>query len=183
MNGAAGEGAAPVRRRILLVDDEAQVLSALQRALRRFIPEHAVDIEVYQDPEQALLRCAEALFDVVMSDYRMPGLSGGDFLQVVKGLQPDAVRLVLSASNDVGEVMDAINRAEVFRYVAKPWEAAQLEKVFTQAFARRDETLAARRQAEEPALSAQEREARRLEAQEPGITHVRRDSDGSVFLD
>lgn len=173
-------------RRILLVDDEANVLSALQRALRRFMPENEVEIQLCQDPELALLRCAEANFDVVMSDYRMPGLTGGDFLQVVKALQPDAVRLVLSASNDIGEVMDAINRAEVFRYVAKPWEAQELQKMFAQAFARHDEALAARRlaqQREQAALSPQEREARRLEAEEPGITKVRRDSDGAIYLE
>jgi DNA-binding NtrC family response regulator len=152
--------------------------------LRRFLPASEVAIEVSQDPEHALLRGGEAEFDVVMSDYRMPGLTGGDFLQVFKALQPDAVRLVLSASNDIGEVMDAINRAEVYRYVAKPWEAKELEKVFADAFARRELLLAARRQAGEgTGLSPQEEEARRLEAEEPGITRVRRDSDGSVFLE
>lgn len=173
-------------RRVLLVDDEANVLSALQRALRRFMPEHEVEIQLCQDPEQALLRFADVRFDVVMSDYRMPGLTGGDFLQMVKSLQPDAVRLVLSASNDIGEVMDAINRAEVYRYVAKPWEARELEKIFAQAFARHDEAQAARRlaqQREQKALSPQERELRRLEAEEPGITQVRRDSDGSIYLE
>jgi DNA-binding NtrC family response regulator len=145
-----------------------------------------VQIETCADPEQALLRCAEQGFDVVMSDYRMPGLTGADFLQMVKGIQPDAVRLVLSASNDITEVMDAINRAEVFRYVAKPWTADELEKVFAQAFARHDEVRRARRpvgQGNGGALSPQELEARRLEAEEPGITRVRRDSDGSVYLD
>ena len=170
-------------KRILLVDDEANVLSALQRALRRFLPEKDVAIELCQDPEQALLRSSEADFDVVMSAYRMPGLTGGDFLQVFKAVQPDAVRLVLSASNDINEVMDAINRAEVFRYVAKPWEAKELEKVFAQAFARREEILAARPPGGDAGLSPQEREARRLEAEEPGITRVRRDSDGSVLFD
>jgi DNA-binding NtrC family response regulator len=105
---------------------------------------------------------------------------------MVKGIQPDAVRLVLSASNDITEVMDAINRAEVFRYVAKPWTADELEKVFAQAFARHDEVRRARRpvgQGNGGALSPQELEARRLEAEEPGITRVRRDSDGSVYLD
>lgn len=173
-------------RRILLVDDEANVLSALHRALRRFMPEQEVEIHLCQDPEQALLRCADVGFDVVMSDYRMPGMSGADFLQMVKSLQPEAVRLVLSASNDIGEVMDAINRAEVYRYVAKPWEGRELEKIFAQAFARHDEASAARRlvqQREQNALSPQERERRRLEAEEPGITQVRRDSDGSIYLE
>jgi DNA-binding NtrC family response regulator len=170
-------------RRILLVDDEAHVLSALQRALRRFLPEGQAVIETCSDPEQALLRCAETGFDVVMSDYRMPGLNGADFLQMVKGMRPDAVRVVLSASNDIGEVMDAINRAEVYRYVAKPWTAQELERVFGQAFARHDELAAAPGAGQGAQLSPQELEARRLEAEEPGITRVRRDSDGAVYLD
>ncbi len=168
-------------RRILLVDDEVHVLSALQRTMRPFLQEYAVEIEAFSDPELALLRCVEMSFDIVMSDYRMPGLSGADFLQMVKGIQPDAVRLMLSASTEFAEVSSAINRAEVFRYVAKPWEGEELKKIFLLAFERRDVALKAR-----PAvntMSAQDQEANRLETEEPGITKVRRDPDGAVFLD
>lgn len=168
-------------RRILLVDDEVHVLSALQRTLRPFLQEYDVEMECFSDPELALLRCAEVSFDVVMSDYRMPGLSGADFLEMVKGIQPDAVRLMLSASTEFEEVSNAINRGEVFRYVAKPWEGETLRKVFLQAFARRDVLL--RAPAPVTALSDQEREAHRLEVEEPGITQVRRDPDGAVYLD
>lgn len=167
-------------RRVLLVDDEVHVLSALQRIMRPFLQEYGIEIEAFSDPEQALLRCAEASFDIVMSDYRMPGLTGADFLQMVKGIQPDAVRLMLSASTEFAEVSNAINRAEVFRYVAKPWDGAELQKIFLQAFERRDEALRAR---PKTALSAQEIEMRRLEEEEPGITQVRRDADGAVYLD
>lgn len=167
-------------RRILLVDDEVHVLSALQRIMRPFLHEYEVQIEAFSDPERALLRCAEASFDIVMSDYRMPGLTGADFLQMVKGIQPDAVRLMLSASTEFAEVSNAINRAEVFRYVAKPWDGEELKKIFLLAFARHDDALRARPKTE---LSAQETEARRLEGEEPGITQVRRDADGAVYLD
>lgn len=167
-------------RRVLLVDDEARVLSALQRTLRPFLQEHDAELEAFTDPEQALLRCAEVTFDIVMSDYRMPGLTGADFLQLVKGVQPEAVRLMLSASTEFAEVSSAINRAEVFRYVAKPWEGEELQKIFLQAFARHDEAMRLRRP---PALSAQELEVRKLEQEEPGITQVRRTEDGSIYLD
>jgi DNA-binding NtrC family response regulator len=170
-------------RRVLLVDDEVHVLSALQRILRPFLQEHEIEIEAFSDPEQALLRCAEATFDIVMSDYRMPGLTGADFLQMVKGIQPDAVRLMLSASTEFAEVSNAINRAEVFRYVAKPWEGEELQKIFLLAFERRDAMRRARAPAPATAMSAQELEAHRLEAEEPGITQVRRAPDGSVYLD
>lgn len=171
-------------RRVLLVDDEVHVLSALQRIMRPFLQEYEVEIEAFSDPEQALLRCAEMSFDIVMSDYRMPGLTGADFLQMVKGIQPAAVRLMLSASTEFAEVSNAINQAEVFRYVAKPWRGDELKNIFLLAFARYDEALSARapaHQAHEP--SAQELEALRLEMEEPGITQVRRAPDGSVYLD
>jgi response regulator RpfG family c-di-GMP phosphodiesterase len=100
---------------------------------------------------------------------------------MVKGVQPDAMRLMLSASTEFTEVSNAINRAEVFRYVAKPWDGEELKKVFLLAFERRDEMLRARAPA--PALSAQDLEAHRLEVEEPGITQVRRTPDGSVYLD
>ena len=167
-------------RRVLVVDDEARVLSALQRTLRPFLQEHDVTLEAFTDPEEALLRCVETTFDIVMSDYRMPGLTGADFLQLVKGVRPEAVRLMLSASTDFNEVSNAINRAEVFRYVAKPWEGEELKKVFLQAFARHDEAM---RQGLPAPLTAHEAEVHRLEQEEPGITQVRRGPDGSIFLD
>ena len=174
-------------RRVMLVDDEVLVLRALQRTMRPLLQDAGVQIETYFDPEQALLRCAEVAFDVVMSDYRMPGLNGAEFLRVVKGIQPDAVRLVLSASTDFAEVSNAINQAEVFRYVAKPWDGEELKKVFLLAFERYDAALAVRRRLDGTAANAgqseADREARRLEAEEPGITRVDRDDDGAIYLE
>lgn len=174
-------------RRVMLVDDEVLVLRALQRTMRPLLQEAGVQIETFYDTEQALLRLAEVSFDVVMSDYRMPGLNGAEFLRMVKGLQPDAVRLVLSASTDFAEVSNAINQAEVFRYVAKPWDAEELKKILQLAFERHDQSVQTRQRLEQAdglhAPSAAELEARRLEAEEPGITRVDRDDDGAVYLD
>lgn len=172
-------------RRILLLDDEVNVLHALQRALRESFKEIVLQIETFSDPEQALLRSGEAVFDVVMSDYRMPGMNGAEFLRVIMGVQPEATRLILSASTDFTEVTNAINRAEVFRYLAKPWSPDTLHKTFDAAFSRHDEVVNARRitDASHSKLSPQELEARRLEAEEPGITKVKWGKDGSVHLE
>ena len=175
-------------RRILLLDDEVNVLNALNRTLRQCFAGSSLQIETFSDPELALLRSAETGFDVVMSDYRMPGMNGAEFLHVIMGVQPEATRLILSASTDFSEVTNAINRAEVFRYVAKPWQAADLQKTFELAFARRDDAVAARAIVDDlrtirGQLSAQEIEARRLEAEEPGITSVKWGKDGSVHLE
>jgi DNA-binding NtrC family response regulator len=175
-------------KRILLLDDEINVLNALQRTLRQCFPGDELRIESFTDPEQALLRSGEIPFDVVISDYRMPAMNGVDFLRMIKGIQPDAVRLVLSASTEFNTVMQAVNQAEVFRYIAKPWQADELTRTLELAFARRDQTREEHRLADEARakrgeLSQQELEARRLEAEEPGITKVNWGKDGSVQLE
>lgn len=175
-------------RKILIVDDEASVLSALQRALRQCFPDGGLEVETCTDPEAALLRCAEKPFDVVVADYRMPGMNGAELLRMVMGVQPDAVRMVLSASTDFREVTNAVNRAEVFRYLSKPWQPGELRETLLQAFERHDAAVAERRLADETRarqgeLTPQQIEAQRLEAEEPGITYVNWTPDGAVKLD
>jgi two-component system probable response regulator PhcQ len=175
-------------RRFLLLDDEINVLHALQRTLRRKNGDRDLKIEIFTDPQQALERIGEMTFDLVISDYRMPTMNGVEFLKVVKGVQPDAVRLMLSAFSEFGAVVNAVNEAEVFRYIAKPWEAAELEEVIRLALARRDQTMEDRRLADEVRvkrgeLTPQELEAKRLEEDEPGITKVKWGPDGSVYLE
>lgn len=175
-------------RRILLLDDEINVLHALQRALRQCFHAEDLRVEIFTDPEQALLRSAEVDFDVVVSDYRMPAMNGADFLQAFKGIQPDAVRLVLSGATDFDVAVKVLNQAEAFRYIVKPWQIDQVKDVFRLAFARREQAIEACRITEEARaktgeLTPQELEARRLEAEEPGITRVKWGDDGSVHLD
>jgi DNA-binding NtrC family response regulator len=171
-------------RRILLLDDEDAVLNALQRALRlEFCPD-GVQIEAFVQPEAALLRAGEQDFDVVVSDLRMPGLTGTDVLQMIKGLQPDAVRIVLSSSTERGDIVAAVNRADVFRYLVKPWQSRDLIATIHAAFRYRDARMRSR--PGEPLApappSAHELELLRLEREEPGITYVDWDEDGNVRL-
>jgi DNA-binding NtrC family response regulator len=165
-------------RRILILDDERSVLNALRRTLRAAFPPADVVIEAFDEPESAVHRAGEQDFDVVISDYRMPGLNGADVLQLVKGLQPEAVRIVVSATTELLDVADAVNRAEVFRYMAKPWQQEELVATVREAFARRDRL--ARPQSAAP--GGREDALRRLEQDEPGITRVDWDEDGNIRL-
>ena len=168
-------------RRILILDDEQAVLNALRRTLRAAFAQEDVVIEVFDEPEAAVLRAGEQDFDVVISDYRMPGLNGADVLQLVKGLQPDAIRVVVSATTEILDIADAVNRAEVFRYLAKPWQQDELVATVRDAFARRD-----RLQRPAPPVgqedSRRQRELDQLERDEPGITRVDRDEEGNIRL-
>lgn len=178
--------------RIMLVDDEINILSALKRALLT-IPFDDLDgerpeIETFVSARQALARIAGKAVDMVISDFRMPEMSGIEFLSEVVRLQPDVVRLVLSGQADMDAVVDAINRVQIYRFIGKPWHDFELKSAVTQALAARSLVLENRRLADlvrkqYGKLSRQEAELRRLEAESPGITHLKLDADGNIVIE
>ncbi len=175
-------------RRFLLVDDEINVLHALQRAIRQCGIKDDLRVEIHTDPNVALERSREVAFDIVISDFRMPEMNGVEFLRAYRAIQGDSVRMILSASTEFEAVMSAINDAEVFRYIAKPWLPEEIGEIVQLALERRDQMREDLRLVEElrtqlGKTTPQEQEARRLEEQEPGITRVNWGPDGSVHLD
>lgn len=175
-------------KRILLVDDENNVLNSLRRVLQRAFADEALSIDTCDDPRLALEWAGSERFDLVVSDYRMPPMDGVAFLKSVRQMQPDTVRLILSASTDFDALMTAINEAEIFRYLTKPWDDDELVAAVRLGLARRTQLLEDRRLADQTRLlqgemSAEEIELCRLEADEPGITKVKWGPDGSVLLE
>ena len=172
--------------KILLLDDEPHVLAALKRALRvRFGA--TLKIESTTDAQLALRRARETGFDVVMSDYRMPQMSGIDFLAAVREAQPHSVRMMLSASSDFDTIQRAVNDVGVFRYLSKPWNEEELVEQLRAALALAEHTRSERELADAMRLQrgdadAAEVEMRRLEALEPGITHVEWGPQGEVLM-
>lgn len=164
-------------RRILIVDDEANVISALVRALRLHRGGE-LEIETFNDPYQALKRCSLTEFDLVISDFNMPQMTGVQLLSALKEIAPATVRVMLSAATEFATVSSAINEAEVFRYVSKPWDTAQLMLDIDAALDQRD-----RLAGEQPRIqSAQEIAARQLESEEPGILQVKWGPNGEIIL-
>ena len=158
-------------KRLLIVDDEVPVLHALRRLLQRHFKTQ-LGVELCTDPLHALQRLHEARFDVIISDYRMPRLDGVTLLVRARELDPRAVRMMLSAAGDFGTVLEAVNRAEVFRYIPKPWHEPQLLADLHAALAFDPSTFP----------SPDELERRRLEALEPGITQVEWGPNGEVLM-
>lgn len=175
---------------LLLVDDEPLVLRALERQLRGILrsPRPAYRIETFTQPAEALKRARAAVFDVVISDYRMPEMNGIAFLCAFRVLQPTAARLILSGQADLGGLADAINVAGIMRFLAKPWDEAELVFAIENALVERRLLLENQRLADElrtsrSRLSRQEEELRRLERESPGITRVNWGPGGEVLLD
>ncbi|MCH7343404.1 response regulator [Pelomonas sp. CA6] len=178
------------RPRLLLVDDEPHILSALTRSLRHSLRQRFDDVvlETQSDPLQALRRAAEQPFDLILSDYRMPGLLGVELLVRIRGLQPQAGRLILSGQVDHDGLVAAINEACIDAFLAKPWNDELLAEVVARTLmtvsARREtERLADQMRARRGEITPQELERRRLELLEPGITHAEWDSDGSLLME
>lgn len=107
---------------VLFVDDEKEILTALKRRFRRepFI------LFTAASAAEALELLRENEIHVIVSDARMPKMSGIELLEEVRRLYPQVVRMMFSGYVEADSLMDAINRAGVFRFITKPWEEEQL---------------------------------------------------------
>ncbi|MCS7013657.1 MAG: response regulator [Chloroherpetonaceae bacterium] len=106
---------------ILFVDDEPMVLDTISLVFRGWHFKTAVGAE------HALKLLAEEKFAVVVSDQRMPGMTGTELLRKVKELSPDTIRVVLTGYSDLDSIIEAINSGEVWRFINKPWDNEKLK--------------------------------------------------------
>lgn len=169
--------------KIQLLDDEPNILTALKRLLRP----HGWEVHTYNNVEDALGGLLEHDYAVIISDYQMPTADGVTYLQFAKQRQPDALRLVLSAYGDRNSMIKAINQAEVYRYLSKPWDDYEVVAAIKSAIdlyelKRENRRLLEQVDAQKQLLKAREQELLRLEEENPGITRVQRDEDGSVII-
>ncbi|PRE35516.1 HD domain-containing phosphohydrolase [Burkholderia cenocepacia] len=103
---------------ILLVDDEPNVLSALRRVFRPT----GYDIVTADSGEMALEILASTDIDLIVSDMRMPHMSGAEFLARARALYPDTMRILLTGYAELASVVQAVNEGGVYRYLNKPWD-------------------------------------------------------------
>jgi response regulator RpfG family c-di-GMP phosphodiesterase len=123
-----------MERTLLLVDDEENITSALVRLLRQ--DGYRILRASSGDAGLELLRQNEV--GVIISDQRMPGMTGVEFLSKVRDLYPDTVRIVLSGYTELNSVTDAINRGAIYKFFTKPWEDDLLRANVEEAFQRYD---------------------------------------------
>jgi response regulator RpfG family c-di-GMP phosphodiesterase len=110
--------------RILLVDDEENITRALKRLLRN----EGWRIETCNSGPSALALISEAdePFSLIISDQRMPGMSGSEFLEKSAEVMPEAVRFLLTGYSDIQAMEDAVNKGKIKRYLTKPWDDAAI---------------------------------------------------------
>jgi response regulator RpfG family c-di-GMP phosphodiesterase len=104
---------------LLLVDDEVSVTKALKRTFRK----EPYEIHVASSGQEGLktLKEAQKPFSLIISDQRMPKMTGAQFFEEAKNIFPQAIRILLTAYSDIDAIVDAVNRGEIHRYLNKPW--------------------------------------------------------------
>lgn len=127
--------------RVMFVDDEERILRSLALQFRR-------DYEVLteSDPLRALERLAREPVHIVVSDQRMPQMSGAELLTQVREMAPDCLRILLTGYSDLDTAVEALNSGGIFRYLTKPWDPQEM------AFTLRQAAEIAGRQLPAPAL-------------------------------
>ena len=118
------------QRTLLLVDDEENVLAALRRLLRA----ESWLVLSATSAEEALQLMARHEVDVILSDQRMPSMTGVELLRRAKQLYPETIRLVLSGYTELQSITDAINEGAIYKFLAKPWDDEQLRAHLREAF-------------------------------------------------
>lgn len=109
---------------VLYVDDEQTNLFSFKASFRRDF-----NVQTANSGEEALKLMETEKIHVIVSDQRMPGMTGIELLQQVKVKYPEPIRILLTGYADINAVIDAINKGEVYRYVTKPWNTDELKTI------------------------------------------------------
>lgn len=161
---------------ILLVDDEANVLSALTRALI----DDPYEILTASGGCQALEIMEGKTIKAIISDERMAGMQGSELLAEVKRRSPHTVRILLTGNATLEAAMRAVNEGEIYRFFTKPWDDTQLRFALLSAIEKYD--LEAENRRLLATVRQQSLEMKVLEKRYPGISRVDKDGSGGFVL-
>jgi len=120
--------------KILCVDDEANILKVLTRLLGA----HGYEVLTAFSGNEALDILAKQPVDVIVSDQRMPGMTGWELFRITRDKYPQAVRIMMSGYADFDSLVNAVNEGEIFRFISKPWDQKQFLEMLQLAIAQKD---------------------------------------------
>jgi len=114
--------------KILIVDDEVNVLNSLMRVLRI----DGYDVTAVDSPKKALEKLEGKNFNVVISDLKMPNMDGIEFLSLAAELYPKTIQILLSGNANSDDVLKAMKYCEIVEFVAKPWNSDDLRSLIAE---------------------------------------------------
>jgi len=162
---------------ILIVDDQEPI----REMMRSFLANEPYRVLTADCAKSAMDLLAGEPVDVIISDERMPGLSGSELMARARQLYPDTIRIILTGHADLKAAIRAINEGEIHRFFTKPCNMVDMLVTIRHALEKRALEKENRRLA--AIVKRQMATIGTLEAQCPGIFSVKRDEDGAVIIE
>ena len=162
---------------LLIVDDEELILKSISRVLRN----ENCNILTAQSGEEGLAVLKDYDVHLIISDQKMPGMDGLDFLKCVKTDYPKILTIMLTGNAELEIAMRAINEAGVYKFILKPWDDGDLRITVKRVLETLE--LICERDLLLQQVKAQDAFLEDLEKEFPGISKVERDEDGYIILD
>jgi DNA-binding NtrC family response regulator len=160
---------------ILVVDDEKSILDTIKHVLRN----ENYHLLTAQSGIEGLKLLKEHNVQLVISDHKMPGMTGVEFLKQVKVLYPEILTIMLTGHAEVGIAVDAINEAGIYKFILKPWENTDLKITIRRAIESLELELERDRLFKQ--VLTIETTLKDLEKEHPGISKIERDEDGYII--
>ena len=161
---------------ILIVDDEPNVISSLKRAL----VDEPYAIYSVNSGEDGLKLLKQHKIKLIISDERMPGMAGSDFLSLAKKESPETIRIMLTGHASIDAAMKAINKGEIYRFFTKPWDEIELKIAIRMALEKYNLEAENRRLLK--IVKRQAVDLKVIEKKYPSITELEKDKDGRIVL-
>jgi response regulator RpfG family c-di-GMP phosphodiesterase len=114
---------------VLYIDDETDNLTSFRATFRRNF-----NISTAESADAAIPILENETIHVILSDQRMPKMTGIEFFEKIKTIYPDPIRILITGYTDINAVIDAINRGQVYKYLAKPWNEEDVKIFVEKAF-------------------------------------------------
>ncbi len=115
--------------KVLYVDDEENNLLAFKASFR-----FDFNIKLANSPEEAFKILEEEEFQIILSDFRMPFMTGVEMFEKIRVNYPEPVRMLLTAYSDIESLIDAVNKGHIFRYIKKPWQEADIKTAIEEGY-------------------------------------------------
>lgn len=165
-----------VENKILIVDDEPSVVAAIKRALM----DDDYQIFTAGNAAEGLEVLKKQPIHVIISDEKMPGMQGAEFLALVRRQFPDIIRIILTGQASMNAAMKAINECEIYRFLLKPWDDMELRLTVQSAADKYNMEEENRRLLK--IIKHQALDMKMLEREFPEIATLERDKDGRISL-
>ena len=162
---------------ILLVDDDKNLLEGLKRGMKK----ENFNILTANSGDEAIKILETKIVDIIVTDEKMPGMSGSKLTAFVRNKYPHILCMILSGQSDLDSAIKAINEGEIYRFLTKPCSILNLVMHIRSAIDHLSMLKKIREM--ENLIAHQKNIINKLEKQHPGITNIKKDADGYIILD